>query len=351
MPPEPKRRRAKFIAKLALAVTTVLVLGGAAEVVCRVWLGRLSKAQFDDQLNMRVDFYRVVDNSIRGFEIRPNATEEINSHGMRMREVSEAKPEGVYRVLVLGDSIAYGIGVTPQQTFASVLEAKLNQRYPGRSIEVLNAGVISYNTEQQLDWLANRGLKFAPDAIVVAHCPNDVHATPIVFREGDHLRYFRPGEDAATYNSFLIEHSALYRAFLAVREIQRAKDRGTYRPNADLTFNLLHDPEGQFGSLARLITFARERTLPIVVVAFPYIGTPFPQYKSEDWEVHRGLLKTMGALDAPLIDLLTAWQSTSHERWLRPEARDDFVHPNAAGHDDAANRLFNWFVDNRLIPN
>lgn len=341
--PSPPRRRASLAAKLLLALASVAVLVLFAELACRVWLGRLSAAQFDDQLNMRVDFYRVVEGSTRGFEIRPHATEEINSHGMRMREVPLAKPEGTYRVLVLGDSIAFGIGVAREATFGAVLERKLRERHPDRNFEVLNGGVISYNTEQQLDWLVERGMAFAPDALVVAHCPNDVHATPIVFREGDHLRYFRPGDDASDHSPFLIEHSALYRALLAVREIAKAKDAGTYRPNVDLTYNVLNDPSGQFGSLARLVSFARERALPIVIVAFPYIGSPFPQYKKEDWDVHRGLLRTTTELGVPIIDLLTAWSTTDHQRWLRPEAKDDFVHPNAAGHEDAATRLFDWF--------
>lgn len=348
VPREPARSRS-LLAKLALATVTVVCLVGIAELVCRVWLGRLSKAQFDDQLNMRVDFYRVVEGSVRGFEIRPHANAEINSHGMRMREIPERKPEGAFRILVLGDSIAYGIGVPPDATFSAVLEAKLREKHPGRAIEVLNSGVISYNTEQQLDWLIQRGMKFEPDAIVVAHCPNDVHATPIVFRVGDHLRYFRPGGDADDHNSFLIEHSALYRAVLAAAEIRKAKDAGAYRPNVNLTFNLLHDPGGQFESLARLAAFAREQRLPIVIVAFPYLGSPFSQYKKEDWDVHRGLLRTTTELGVPIIDLLTAWQSTPNDRWLRPEAKDDFVHPNAAGHEDAAVRLFDWFEKSGVI--
>jgi lysophospholipase L1-like esterase len=341
--PSDAKRKASLAAKLTLAVASMVVLVFVAELVCRVWLGRLSAAQFDDQLNMRVDFYRVVENSTRGFEIRPHATEEINSHGMRMREIPLEKPVGAYRVLVLGDSIAFGIGVPPEATFGAVLERRLRDRYPGRVVEVLNGGVISYNTEQQLDWLVERGMAFAPDAVVVAHCPNDVHATPIVFREGEHLRYFRPGADAREHNAFLIEHSALYRALLAMREIAKAKDAGTYRPNVDLTYNVLNDPAGQFGSLARLVSFARERSLPIVIVAFPYIGSPFAQYKKEDWDVHRGLLRTTTELGVPFIDLLNAWSATDHQQWVRPEAKDDFVHPNAAGHEDAAARLLEWF--------
>lgn len=331
-----------------LAFGCVLALG-LAEGVCRIFLRSQAQAQFDDQLNMRTDFYRLVEGSKRGFEIRPHATEEINSHGMRMREIPEAKPAGTFRILVLGDSIAYGIGVSIEETFSFVLEKQLRERYPERSIEVLNAGVISYNTEQELDWLNERGMKFGPDAVVVAHCPNDVHATPIVFREGDHLRYFRAGEARDQVSPFLVEHSAFYRVILMMREVARARDRGRYRPNADLKFNLLSDSESQFGSLAELIGTARSKDLPIIVCSFPYLKVPFDQYLPDDWEAYRGLLKAVTELKVPFVDLFAAWRDTSHKAWLRPEAPNDFVHPNAKGHADAAQRLAQWFIGRNIL--
>ncbi len=343
------KARSSLLQRLALGAGSFVVVLLLAEWVCRVRLGKFAQAQFDDQLNMRTDFYQLVDGSVRGFEIRPHATEEINSLGMRMREIRVEKPAGAYRVIVLGDSIAYGIGVKPEETMSSVLETLLRQRYPDRTIEVLNAGVISYNTEQEWDWLVHRGMPLAPDAVVVAHCPNDVHSTPIVFREGDHLRYFRQGSGRALYSPFLIEHSALYRTFLAAREISHMKESGTYRANADLKFGLLFDPDSQFASLAKLSQFATEKNLALIVCAFPYLQGPFDQYLQVDWNTERGLIKVTNELKVPLVDLLAEWKDTDYRIWKRPEAADDFVHPNAKGHAYAAKRIFDWFVATKRI--
>ena len=55
--------------------------------------------------------YRPVDDARVVFAGKPHAWNEINSLGFRDREHSLQKPEGVFRVLVLGDSVTEGFGV------------------------------------------------------------------------------------------------------------------------------------------------------------------------------------------------------------------------------------------------
>src|SRR5919109_254583 len=68
-----------------------------------------------------------------------NAIVSTNSFGHRDREHDLKKPEGVFRIAVLGDSYAQAWQVNQNETFWAVLENRLNQCNAfGKKIEVLN---------------------------------------------------------------------------------------------------------------------------------------------------------------------------------------------------------------------
>ena len=77
------------------------------------------------------------------------------------------KPPGCYRVLGLGDSMTFGKGVRERDTYLGVLERRLRERYPGRCIEVLNAGMP--NTNFFVQWLHFKIAwhAFEPDLVLV----------------------------------------------------------------------------------------------------------------------------------------------------------------------------------------
>ncbi|MGB0579989.1 MAG: SGNH/GDSL hydrolase family protein [Limisphaerales bacterium] len=90
----------------------------------------------------------------------------INSKGLRDREYPYEKPAGVKRILVLGDSFAWGYGVGDEHIFTEVLEEKLaggEQKW-----DVINAGVSGYGTDQEYLFLKNEGLKYQPDVVLLA---------------------------------------------------------------------------------------------------------------------------------------------------------------------------------------
>jgi len=122
----------------------------------------------------------------RVYELRPGARLEldsgsrhalyaINSLGFRDEEFPEEKPEGVFRILVLGDSMAFGPAMNLEQTFPKVLEELLNDRVASDiHYQVINAGVSGYNTYQELATWRNVGVALDPDLIIVGFCVNDV---------------------------------------------------------------------------------------------------------------------------------------------------------------------------------
>jgi len=93
-----------------------------------------------------------------------------NQLGFRGPEIG-AKRADRLRVLVLGDSFAYGVGVQNDETFSARLEAL------DRRLEVINTGVNGYGTGQELVVLREDGLRLQPDVVIVAFFWNDVEGT------------------------------------------------------------------------------------------------------------------------------------------------------------------------------
>ncbi len=90
----------------------------------------------------------------------------INSLGLRDREYPHAKPEGVFRILVLGDSFTWGYGISDDEIFTELLESDLNRA--GHRVEVLNAGVSGWGTDQELLFLEKEGFNYEPDLVILA---------------------------------------------------------------------------------------------------------------------------------------------------------------------------------------
>ncbi len=96
----------------------------------------------------------------------------INRQGFRAdRDFSYDKAPGVKRVLVLGDSFAAGYEVGQADSFSAQLEIILRGR--GLSAEVINSGVSGFSTAEELVFLEQEGLKYHPDAVVLAYFTND----------------------------------------------------------------------------------------------------------------------------------------------------------------------------------
>lgn len=98
-------------------------------------------------------------------------TQRVNALGLRGRDVRPERRVGTYRILVLGDSFTMGKGVSDDETFSAVLEARLNgQRGGGTmpdSFEVINAGVDSYSPILSFLQLTRLGELLSPDMVIL----------------------------------------------------------------------------------------------------------------------------------------------------------------------------------------
>jgi hypothetical protein len=96
----------------------------------------------------------------------------INSSGLRGPEL-EALPPGGRRVLVLGDSMVAAFEVPWESTFTALLQDQLSAS-SGAPVQVVNAGVRGYGTDQSLLYYRERGRELQPDLVVFFHSGNDL---------------------------------------------------------------------------------------------------------------------------------------------------------------------------------
>ena len=80
----------------------------------------------------------------------------INDKGLRDRAHTYERQNDTKRILVLGDSFAWGYGIEESERFSQLLEKSLG-------LEVINAGVSGYSTDQELLWYENEGIKYETD--------------------------------------------------------------------------------------------------------------------------------------------------------------------------------------------
>lgn len=100
-----------------------------------------------------------------------------NSFGLRDREFSTVPGPGVVRVLCLGDSLTFGDGVAVEDTYPKQLEVRLGQDGTIKH-EVINAGVPSYDTWQEVAYFEEWGSRLKPNTVVIGFYANDVVPRP-----------------------------------------------------------------------------------------------------------------------------------------------------------------------------
>jgi hypothetical protein len=98
---------------------------------------------------------------------------EINSHGLRDREIDYDRPPSRQRVLVLGDSMTAALQVPLEETFAKLVERRLGAS--GRDVDVVNAGHAGFGTDNEILFFEHEGSRYRPDLVVLAfNFQNDV---------------------------------------------------------------------------------------------------------------------------------------------------------------------------------
>ena len=113
-----------------------------------------------------------------GYRLNP-ARPTINSRSIRGPDITVPKPSGVFRVVVLGDSIT-----AAQPGFVDELSDQLKRR---GVIEVINASTPGYTSYQELMFFKRYLVDTDPDLVIWAYCLNDNHKFLHRFDEQAHM--------------------------------------------------------------------------------------------------------------------------------------------------------------------
>jgi hypothetical protein len=260
---------------------------------------------------------------VTGFSLRPNLRVPVkleqlglnfildtNSRGLRGPEISVKQP-GEYRVLVLGDSFAYGFGVEANQTFSHLLGERLGVR-------VVNAGTPGFGTAQELAFFEEYGSEMAPDMVVLGFFGNDY---------ADNMKQPTFADGALWTDPVLIFGHASYviGAFSKLvlrRNVMVGEDGFAGTIDVSRTHSLL----------SRLSDLCRSRKIPLRVMYIPHVDeTKFTTQRRRGeggTSVHR--LSVAGLVE---VDLLHAIERAAQSPYLP----DGHLNPN--GHRIVADVL------------
>ncbi len=110
----------------------------------------------------------------------------INRWGFRGTDIEREKPEGEYRVFLLGGSTLFAAALPLEETPGELLETQLRAAVPGRAFEVQNAAAEWHCSEHSLIKFLTWIRSFDPDLVVVYHAINDLYRsfTPEAFAVG-----------------------------------------------------------------------------------------------------------------------------------------------------------------------
>lgn len=315
-------RKAVFIG-IAIALPTVLLL-----VLAEIGLRWRERSILERQIGSRTEawdaslqIHRASDTltyeHIPGRRVvRDGVPIRINSAGFRDDEFPPEPEPDRFDIVVLGDSVAWGWGLSMEDAFPQVLESRLRERAgSGPPPVVYNLAVEGYSTDQELTLLERRGLERRPDLVIWSYVLNDPDVA-----DGGLSRYF--SRELVLWRYARRARLRLWSALSSEPEIDEYHHRihAFYRERT----------RQQFRELGRI---HREHGVPILVALTPVFDfEPGEPYRWQD--LHDFIRELAQANGLELVDLYESFRDTASS-----EYSFDMWHPNARGHEIIAEAL------------
>jgi hypothetical protein len=116
------------------------------------------------------------------------ASTHFNTEGMNDVDHTIEKPQGVYRIAVIGDSYVEAIQLPLRHAYFKVLENELQSK--GYTVEVLAFGVGGFGTLQEYYLLRDYAFKYKPDLVVLSFLTyNDVRNNSLALERSLDMPY------------------------------------------------------------------------------------------------------------------------------------------------------------------
>lgn len=309
---------------------------------------------------------------------------QINSLGLRGPEISSHKPPGTFRILVLGDSVTFGVRIDQANIYTARLEQLLNQWAQSNQktlkIEVLNPSTCGWNTFQEVSYLKHYASQLQPDLILLQFSMNDiddplVHMGTTIFYHIKELppEYFPapPGDSLRnniitrtpadiTFAELIHSLGSRYSRFYALGEsaLTRLKQKiQRQTPSQKLWLSWcvekLADPNAtentwlrrQFNRLNRICAALNLPNCTVVIFPLSYqLNTTNHIYLSAIENVKR----LAQSENLPVLDLTPAFSQVSQNDQFYLYLPYDASHLNKRGHQYVAELLQKYLVDTYL---
>lgn len=250
----------------------------------------------------------------------------INGHGYRGPEFRSEKSDGVYRIVLLGDSFAFGEGTPEPLIFATRLREGLQQRgIEGKRVEVVNLGVPGNDLVESRLIFRALGPRVRPDWVVFQWNTNDF-PTPRV--QEDHLRLI-----GARYVGLHAQAQALRWSHLLSFVYTRLAMAQLSRELVATTREEAETARHRFDEIGRMRRMAEAEGAGFTVLAFPEL-IRFGDYPyAAILELLRDYCRDE---EIQLVDLLPALsEHEDKELWVHETDH----HPNRIAHAIAAREL------------
>lgn len=245
------------------------------------------------------------------------------------------------RVVVVGDSVTYGLGVDSGETWPRQLEAWLRVQLGRPALELFNFGTNAYDARQIACLVTTQLEAWQPDLVIWGAYKNDGAPTHILHsvalaspiftapRVPDELRLLpRPLSDLA------IRHSAAWRRLQGARTARRLSEEGAA--------SALGEPELLPRAMAELHDWSQATGIPVLALALPphvlVDGEGCREPAGAGWtcelmaESHAALVEALADSGLPSADLLPALLAGEARGFALASNPLDGDHPNPAGH-------------------
>ncbi|MAF66707.1 MAG: hypothetical protein CMJ84_13740 [Planctomycetes bacterium] len=265
---------------------------------------------------------------------------ERNRYNLRGPAHAHPKPDGVRRILFLGDSFTFGMGVErDEDTFVRILERRLTERLAPEGVEgveTFNGAIIGSLTDLWMEVWDEMKTRFDPDLVVFVFFLRDGTLSGSIPEFFEEIR-----NEVALRNrgSTLYRVSYLYRLYrdaldaALIREHHTARFVDAYFGTEEQTAEWIRARE----RLLRIRDDARSRSVRTAFVVFPILAGLGEGYQFEP--ICALLEEFAREAGLPTHSLLEAFRD-EHGPDLWISAHDQ--HPNEAAHAIAAESLLGF---------
>lgn len=291
-----------------------------------------------------------VSHPTRRYALRPNFSGEtyghrysINSFGLRDYEYRLLEKDNkTFRILCIGDSCTFGIGLDLEDTYPKQLECLLQNKYPGTKIEVINCGVSSYNTAYEYLFLKEEGLRYRSDLVILQYIYNDsILNYPVTSAKNPFLNKAKDFLRKLYLYEFVVDK--IYNLTYSIRGLM-GKDpsiRQDYIKNAySEKYKGWQENKKAFKLLSEL---SNSSGIPIIYVVYPKFEN---LEKSYPYEFYHDIIKNALKGEPYVLDLLPYFIGrNTKDLWVN--SFDS--HPNRYANGLISEAILNLLISSKLI--